>query len=503
VGLGVGAVGAGVAVRFMCRSPLWLDEAQTLAIAKRPLTALPGALRHDGAPPLYYALLHLWVRIFGGGTVAVRTLSGLISVLTLPVVWAVGRQLCGRRAAAAATLLMACSPFGIFFATETRMYALSMLLSLLGLLALLRVVERATWANASALAVATAALLLTHYWNVFVVAGGTLVVAVAAARRAVDRRAAAKALGGVGVGVALFLPCLPLLLLQLGHTGTPWAAPPTVATLARSFADWSAPAQTVVFDGLPAASYAAAIALAVVSFLLCVAAVTRTRDGRAAQPSARTAGVVAAALTALALAAVTSWVAGGGYEPRYTASVFALVVVVVGIGIARLPARTARIVLAGVCVVGLSSSALAMGASTKTEAGVIAGVIRASAHPGDVVVYCPDQLGPAVSRLLPDSLTQLAFPAGPSVATVDWVDYAKRNAQASPAAFATRVDRVAARGAIWLVDVPHGYATFGNKCGELGAMLASGRVSTLLVPALPHSYYEFANLTALTREPAR
>ena len=99
MGLGLAAIGAGVALRFICTSPLWLDEAQTVAIAKRPLTALPGALRHDGAPPLYYALLHLWVRVVGDGTVAVRTLSGLVSLLTLPVTWAVGRRLAGRAAA--------------------------------------------------------------------------------------------------------------------------------------------------------------------------------------------------------------------------------------------------------------------------------------------------------------------------------------------------------------------------------------------------------------------
>ena len=33
-------------------------------------------LRHDGAPPLYYALLHFWIDVFGLGNLAVRSLSG-------------------------------------------------------------------------------------------------------------------------------------------------------------------------------------------------------------------------------------------------------------------------------------------------------------------------------------------------------------------------------------------------------------------------------------------
>ena len=54
---------------------LWLDEALSVNIARLPLGDIPGALRHDGAPPLYYVLLHLWMRVFGTGDGAVRALA--------------------------------------------------------------------------------------------------------------------------------------------------------------------------------------------------------------------------------------------------------------------------------------------------------------------------------------------------------------------------------------------------------------------------------------------
>ena len=62
-----GIVAAGIILRFSTHSDLWLDEAQTVAIARLPLRDLPAALRHDGAPPLYYVLLHLWMEVFGQG----------------------------------------------------------------------------------------------------------------------------------------------------------------------------------------------------------------------------------------------------------------------------------------------------------------------------------------------------------------------------------------------------------------------------------------------------
>jgi hypothetical protein len=150
------------------------------------------------------------------------------------------------------------------------------------------------------------------------------------------------------------------------------------------------------------------------------------------------------------------------------------------------------------CVAGLVSSLAAQTQPSKTQAGYIAAKIRTTARAGDVVVYCPDQLAPAVSRLLPSTLVQRAFPVGASVATVDWVDYARRNALASPAKFAASVNAVAQNATIWLVDVPHGYATFGTKCGLLQQLLSDHRLSRRLVTAQPHRYYEFANLLALT-----
>jgi mannosyltransferase len=56
---------AGAVLRFLAPSALWLDEAQSVAIARLPLPDLLEALRQDGAPPLYYLLLHAWMAVLG------------------------------------------------------------------------------------------------------------------------------------------------------------------------------------------------------------------------------------------------------------------------------------------------------------------------------------------------------------------------------------------------------------------------------------------------------
>ena len=93
---------------------------------------------------------------------------------------------------------------------------------------------------------------------------------------------------------------------------------------------------------------------------------------------------------------------GQAYVPRYASIVFPGVLLLVALGVASFgDARlrlAALVVMAGLGVVGIQP----IMAYERTQAASVARQLRAAAQPGDVVAYCPDQLGPSVSRLLPD-----------------------------------------------------------------------------------------------------
>ena len=99
--------------------------------------------------------------VFGQSNSAVRALSGLFAVLTLPVGWFCGRRLGGRAVAWTMVVLLASAPFAVYYATESRMYALVILLTGCGFLALGRAVDKPRPGNLIAVAVVTAALLYT------------------------------------------------------------------------------------------------------------------------------------------------------------------------------------------------------------------------------------------------------------------------------------------------------------------------------------------------------
>ena len=127
------ATAAGIALRWWPRPVLWLDEAQSVAFAELPWAEIPRALREDGAPPLYYLLLHGWMRLFGDGDAALRSLSALVSTATVALLAVVVRRRWGLAAALAATVVMATSPFAIRYATYVRMYSLVMFEVVLGI----------------------------------------------------------------------------------------------------------------------------------------------------------------------------------------------------------------------------------------------------------------------------------------------------------------------------------------------------------------------------------
>lgn len=456
------AVAAGVVLRAWSRSDLWLDEALTVNIARLPLGETLDALERDGHPPLYYLLLHGWMQVLGSGDLAVRSLSGLLGVVSLPLVTLVGRRHGGTPVAASAVVILATSPFAIRYATEARMYALVIVLVLLGWLAVRWARSAPTLPRLATVAAVSGLLLLTHYWAFFLLAavGALLVWEAWRGGRGDIRRTATRLAAAVAAGGFLFVPWLPSFLAQVGSTGTPWGRPerPTVVVMVtlRDFGG-GANAEAEVLGFL-------LLALVVIALLGRAVGRSRVELDLRTRPGVRPEAVVVGAT--LAIAVVAGFVLDSAFASRYAAMILPLVVLMAAVGVARLPRPSVQAgVLLVVAVLGLLGGVRNL-VTERTQAGEIASAITAGASTGDVVAYCPDQLGPAVSRLLPDGLQQLALADEAAPHLVDWVDYADRMAAADTAAFAAEVDELAGERVVWLVW-SGGYRTLDGTCEQL------------------------------------
>ena len=231
--LWVGALLALMAASLLLRTGAldagyWIDEGISVGIASHDLRDIPGALGQDGNPPLYYLLLHGWMQIFGTTEAATRALSLLFALLAIPASFWAGTRLFSRRAGVIAAAGAAGAPFLTYYAQETRMYSLVVLLSILASASFALAFVRSERKHVVYLGVWLALLLYTHTWGVF------LVVAMSAVWLHLRRRGEVDTRDGVRLLIVLavaYLPWLPVILFQAQHTAAPWAERPSPLVL--------------------------------------------------------------------------------------------------------------------------------------------------------------------------------------------------------------------------------------------------------------------------------
>jgi mannosyltransferase len=223
----------------------WYDEAFTPVHVLRAslFTTLHGVVHTENTPPLWYVLEWGIARVLGTGEVALRLLSALAGLATVPVAWAIGRELSGRRATAiAAAALVAVNPLFVWYSQEARAYGLFVLTAALAMLCFLRARAEPSPRRLALFAVTASLALLTHYFAVFLLIPMIVWVLLPSLRARSSRSDPGMPAGGAGnepagegsepsgrrlallacaAVVAVGLALVPLALAQGGH-GSQW-----------------------------------------------------------------------------------------------------------------------------------------------------------------------------------------------------------------------------------------------------------------------------------------
>ena len=102
---------------------IFYDDAFSYFLAKQSLGQIVAGTAADTMPPLYYFLLHYWMKL-GESIFVLRLLGVVLSIGMIGVVFDLGRRLAGAAAGLWAALIVAVAPFQIYHAQELRMYTL-------------------------------------------------------------------------------------------------------------------------------------------------------------------------------------------------------------------------------------------------------------------------------------------------------------------------------------------------------------------------------------------
>jgi len=395
----------------------WMDEGLSVGISSHAFSAIPGVLRQDGSPPLYYLLLHVWMDVFGRSETAVHWLSLTAALLTIPSAMWAGWSLWGKRAGYTGAVLCSLVPFLTAYGEEARMYALMALLALLTSAFFLHAFVYRRRGYIAAFAIGQALMLYTHSWGIFFGVGAFLAlaylwwIAPKPERRGllVD---GALAFGGAAV---LYLPWVPTLLYQSAHTGAPWANKPRFGVpiqIARDVLGGYGPAVGLLLVG----GFGLAVLLGA----------RRARGDRERQSVFVLAGI---ALVTLSLAWLLSQVSPA-WASRYFAAMVGPLLLLLALGLSR-AGRLGIVALFVICLFWIKPTQYVDG--YKSDVRDIGAEVGGQVRTGDLVLVGQPEQTPLVWYYMPGGL-RYADTIGPvsDPRHMDWVDALDKLEAAQP-----------------------------------------------------------------------
>lgn len=217
---------------------LWLDEALSVKIA---CSSLIETFRiQDNTPPLYYLILHLWIKVFGASEFSVRFPSVVFGVLGIWMIYKTGELMFNRYVGILASMIMSVSRFHISFSQEARTYSLMVFLALISMFFFVRLQKSRALPEVSGYVIFSALLLYSHIYGFFILLAQNiyfLSCAFLSKKRALEIRR--WILTQIAI-LILFLPWINMLLTRtMNPQGLACIKMPTLTSLAQTFLSYS------------------------------------------------------------------------------------------------------------------------------------------------------------------------------------------------------------------------------------------------------------------------
>lgn len=260
-----GIILAGTVLRFVDigTESLWVDEIYSYRQAMSSLPMIIANAPSDVHPPVYYALLHYWSLVFGTSEIGLRSFSAVCAVLTIPLMYILGRDLfASQRIGLYAALLLAVSHFHIHYAQEARNYSYLVLVVVAGMIGFVRYLKlfdsaekesagqgntswkvflSASWKTLLLYFLTTTLVLYSHFFAFFVIAAQNILVAsFIIARKDVWKRLWQSWYALQALLLIIIAPWLNILYWQIRTVQKGfWIEQPTFWTLVETFIEYA------------------------------------------------------------------------------------------------------------------------------------------------------------------------------------------------------------------------------------------------------------------------
>ncbi|HWD69563.1 MAG TPA: glycosyltransferase family 39 protein [Solirubrobacteraceae bacterium] len=385
----------------------WMDEGITVGISSHSLSAIPGIMRVDGSPPLYYLILHIWMSWVGNGEAATHWLSIIFATLTIPVSYWGTLSFAGRRAALTTATTFAFNAFLDYYGLETRMYTLMVLLGLLATIGFIRGFVMRERRYVALYSVSQALMFYTHNWSLFFAAAAMIGLAILYrySGEEIRHNLIRDAIYAYVGAVILFAPWIPNFLFQVAHTAAPWDTRPR----------FGAPIQIATgVIGAASLTVVMVVGAGVGYWPLFTRPRKMTRDAQIALM------LLVLGIGTLVVAWISSQVVTPAWVVRYFAPAIPAMLILLAIGISRAGVVGA---LAVIFLVAFMVRPHAFEPAYKSDMQGVAGEMAPLLHKGDLVIVGQPESTPLAYYYLPGGLNW-ASTMGPleHPSYVNWVN---------------------------------------------------------------------------------
>ncbi len=204
---------------FINRLSIDLDEPFSIFHAQKELDDLSQLFITENNPPLHFYLLHFWIKWFGISAFSVRSLSLIFSLLTLPLLFQIGKKVLNENLGLLLMLMFTLSNFHHSFGIEARTFSLFSVLFAATLLVILQLREKIKWQTSLFLGVLCALLFYTHYISILVIPF-IIFIHILLNFKEKSSKSWLSFLVMLAVFSAALMPYLPIFIARLDHVQT-------------------------------------------------------------------------------------------------------------------------------------------------------------------------------------------------------------------------------------------------------------------------------------------
>ena len=165
------AVGSFLRIYGIGAQNITYEEAVSLNVSTQGIASVIEEIGNQIVVPLYFIVLHFWIKLFGISEAAVRSLSAIFGIVSILLIYQIGSILFSRRVGLIGSFLSAISFYYIAFSSQfARPYGLLLLLSLLSYLLFIKILKEDRKWYYPAYFLVNLLLGYTHLYGLFVIA---------------------------------------------------------------------------------------------------------------------------------------------------------------------------------------------------------------------------------------------------------------------------------------------------------------------------------------------